>query len=58
VEVPDEGSSGRHLELCIKAHEKIQEALILFSHKPKGLVRKQIDFERGCVRLSWFSPHM
>lgn len=53
VEVPDEIASGEMLERCVRAHRKIQEAVILYLQRPKGCVYKETDSNAGTLRIRW-----
>lgn len=53
VEVPDEVATGEMLERCVRAHQKIQEAAILFLQRPKGSVYKESDSKSGKERFLW-----
>lgn len=53
LEVPDEGASGRHLELCVLAHLKTEEALLHAFRRTKGHTEAALDSKAGLLRLKW-----
>ena len=53
LEVPDEGSSKRHLELCVQAHLKAEEALLHAFRRTKGRRQAAFDSTTGLLRLKW-----
>ena len=54
VEVPDEVARGASLEQCVRAHLKVQEALIeRLSKRALGRVSRDLDLKTGILRLRW-----
>jgi hypothetical protein len=53
VEVPDEVASGNQLRLCVEAHRRIEEKLILRLRSPEAFVKNRPDPRTGGIRLSW-----
>jgi hypothetical protein len=53
LEVPDEGASGRSLELCVQAHLKAEEALLHAFRRTKGRTEAALDSATGLMRLRW-----
>jgi hypothetical protein len=53
VEVPDEVASGRLLELCVRAHLKIEEGLFRAVRRSKGRVDASLERETGLLHLRW-----
>jgi Zinc carboxypeptidase len=53
LEVPDEGASGRRLELCVQAHLKTEEALLRAFRRTKGRTESVLDSKTGLLRLKW-----
>ena len=53
LEVPDEGASGRHLELCVLAHLKTEEALLHAFRRTKGRTEAALEPSTGLLRLKW-----
>ena len=54
LEVPDEGASGRHLELCVLAHLKTEEVLLHAFRRTKGRIQQTaLDPKTGLLHLSW-----
>lgn len=53
LEVPDEVASGKHLELCVLAHFKAEEALLGAFRRTKGRIEAALDGKTGLLRLAW-----
>jgi len=53
LEVPDEGASGRHLELCVLAHLKTEEVLLHAFRRTKGRIHAKAHPKTGLQHLSW-----
>lgn len=53
LEVPDEGASGRLLELCVLAHLKTEEALLHAFRRTKGRIHAKAQPKTGLQRLTW-----
>lgn len=53
VEVPDEVTSGRNLALCVRAHFKIEEALLEAFRRARGRVEAREGSFPGSVHLAW-----
>jgi hypothetical protein len=53
LEVPDEVAKGAHLELCVTAHIKAEEALIRAFKRAKGRIEAALDRKTGFLRLLW-----
>ncbi len=53
IEVPDEGASGRSLELCVQAHLRVEEALIGAFRRTNGRIESAFDARTGRRRLRW-----
>jgi hypothetical protein len=53
LEVPDEGASGRSLELCVQAHLKAEETLLHAFRRTKGRTEAALDSATGLMRLRW-----
>lgn len=53
IEVPDEVAYGRHLELCVQAHLRIEETLIKTLRRSKGRITRSLDPETGLLLLCW-----
>lgn len=52
VEVPDEVTSGKNLELCVRAHFKIEEALLASFRRTRGEVKTWVG-SSGSVHFAW-----
>ncbi len=53
LEVPDEGASGRHLELCVQAHVKAEESLLNAFRRTMGHIKTDIKTKMGLLHLKW-----
>lgn len=53
LEVPDEGASGRHLELCVQAHLMAEEALLRAFRRTMGHTESALESKTGLLRLKW-----
>jgi len=53
LEVPDEVVSGRHLELCVQVHLKVEETLLRAFRRTKGYTDSALDSKTGLLRLQW-----
>lgn len=51
--IADEGASGAHLELCVQAHLKAEEALLSAFRRTKGSIEAAFDSRTGFLRLKW-----
>ena len=54
LEVPDEGARGRHLELCVLAHLKVEETLLRAFRRTKGHTEAALDQKQACCASSGF----
>jgi hypothetical protein len=53
LEVPDEGASGRQLELCVQSHLKAEEALLRAFRRTKGRIHTKAQPKTGLQHLTW-----
>jgi hypothetical protein len=51
--VPDEVTSGKNLALCVRAHVKIEEALLRSFKRRSGCIATALDKKMGLLRLTW-----
>jgi hypothetical protein len=58
LEVPDEGASGKSMELCAQAHLMAEEALLHAFRRETGYIRTSTEHGTGFLRLRWVPGKM